>query len=84
MAEKTDRTLDAHRLAREQQRRVTASTAIGLNALKPVMQFQVSMLRLWAKNIERFAGNYENGVVPLSRNTRNRNGPLEANFANRF
>jgi hypothetical protein len=48
------------------------------------MQFQVSMLRLWAKNIERFAGNYENGVVPLSRNTRNRNGPLEANFANRF
>jgi len=62
MAEKTDRTLDAHRLAREQQRRVTASTAIGLNALKPVMQFQVSMLRLWAKSIERFADNYEKGV----------------------
>ena len=62
MAEKTDRTLDAHRLAREQQRRVTSSTAIGLNALKPVMQFQVSMLRLWAKSIERFADNYEKGV----------------------
>ncbi len=65
MAENTDRTLDAHHLAREQQRRVTASTAIGLNALKPVMQFQVSMLRLWAKSIEGFAdyeNNYENGV----------------------
>ena len=62
MAEKTDRTLDAHHLAREQQRRVTASTAIGLNAIKPVMQFHVSMLRLWAKSIEGFADNYENGV----------------------
>jgi hypothetical protein len=62
MAEKTDRTLDAQRLAREQQRQVTASTTIGLNALKPVMQFQVSMLRLWAKSIERFADNYENRV----------------------
>ena len=34
MVEKTEWTLDAHRLAREQQRRVTAATAIGLNALK--------------------------------------------------
>jgi len=59
MVEKTEWTLDAHRLAREQQRRVTAATAIGLNALKPVMQFQVSMLRLWAKSIERLADNYE-------------------------
>ena len=63
MAEKIDRTPDAHRLAREQQRRVTAATTIGLNALKPVVQFQVSMLRLWAKSIERFADNYENGTA---------------------
>ena len=62
MAEKTDRTLDVHRLGREQQRRVTAATAIGFNALKPVVQFQVSVLRLWANSIERFADNYENGV----------------------
>jgi hypothetical protein len=61
MTEKTDRTLEMHRVAREQQRRVSAATAIGLNALKPVVQFQVSMLRLWAKGIERFADNYENG-----------------------
>jgi hypothetical protein len=62
MSEKPDWTLDAHRLAPEQQRRFTASTAIGLNALRSVMQFQVSMLRLWAKSIERFADNYENRV----------------------
>jgi len=66
MDEKTDRTLDADRLAREQQGRVTASTAIGLNALKPVMQFQVSLLRLWAKSIEGLADKYENGVGKMA------------------
>jgi len=30
-------------------------------ALKPLMHFQVSMLRMWADGIERFAGNYEKG-----------------------
>jgi hypothetical protein len=62
MAENTDRSLDAHRLAREQQRRVTAATAIGFGVLKPIMQFQVSMLRLCANSIERFADNYKSGV----------------------
>ena len=32
-----------------------------MNALKPIMYFQVSMLRMWADSIERFAGNYEKG-----------------------
>lgn len=26
------------------------------------MHFQVSMLRMWADNIERFAGNYQTGL----------------------
>jgi hypothetical protein len=30
-----------------------------MNVLKPVMRLQVSMLRMWADSIERFAGNYE-------------------------
>jgi hypothetical protein len=47
------------RLARE---RMTTATAIGMKALKPIMHFQVSMLRLWADSIERFAGNYEKGL----------------------
>ena len=62
MAEKTDRTFYPFRLDREQERRLTAATASGLNALKPVVQFQVSLLRLWAKSVERFADDYENGV----------------------
>ena len=34
----------------------------GMNALKPIMHLQVSMLRMWANSIERFAGNYEKGL----------------------
>lgn len=55
MADKTN----ADRFARDPERRVAAATAIGMNALKPMMQFQISMLRMWADSIERLAGNYE-------------------------
>ena len=56
-----DNISNANRSARDPQRRITA-TAIGMNALKPIMHFQVSMLRMWADSIERFAGNYEKGL----------------------
>lgn len=42
--------------------RATRVTAIGMNILKPIMHFQISMLRMWADNIESFAGNYEKGL----------------------
>ena len=51
-----------NRFARDTQGRITAATAIGMNALKPIMHFQVSMLRMWADSIERLAGNYEKGL----------------------
>jgi len=57
-----DKTFSGNRLARDQQGRTPAATAIGMNALKPIMRLQVSMLRMWADGIERFAGNYEKGV----------------------
>ena len=57
-----DDTSYANRFARDTQSRITAATAIGMNALKPIMHFQVSMLRMWADSIERFAGNYEKGL----------------------
>lgn len=47
---------------RASQNGFTAAAAIGMNALKPILHLQVSMLRTWANNIERFAGNYEKGV----------------------
>jgi hypothetical protein len=49
------------RIATDTQRRTTAATTIGMNAFKPIMHFQVSMLRMWTDNIERFAGNYQQG-----------------------
>jgi hypothetical protein len=57
----TDNTSNEGRFALDTQRRTTAATAFGMNALKPIMHFQVSMLRMWADSIERFAGNYEKG-----------------------
>ena len=39
--------------------RFTEATAMGMGALKPIMHFQVSVLRMWADSIERLAGNYE-------------------------
>ena len=57
-----EETANANRFARDPQARITAATAIGMNALKPIMHFQVSMLRMWADSIERFAGRYEKGL----------------------
>jgi hypothetical protein len=57
-----DKTSNASPFAPDPQGRITAATAIGMNALKPIMDFQVSMLRMWADNIERFAGNYQKGM----------------------
>ena len=61
-----DNTSNSDRFARDAQRRTTAATAIGIIALKPIMHFQVSMLRMWADSIERFAGNYEKGFEETS------------------
>jgi len=57
-----DKTANANRFVPDPERRIAATTAIGMNALKPIMHFQVSMLRMWADSIERFAGNYQKGV----------------------
>ncbi len=57
-----DQSFDAGGMARDQQSRVAASAAIWLNALSPIMRFQVSMLRLWAGNIESLAQHYEKGL----------------------
>ena len=56
-----DNISNSGRFAGDAQKRTTAATEIGMIALKPIMHFQVSMLRMWADSIERFAGNYEKG-----------------------
>ncbi len=44
------------------QRNISTAAAIGMNGLKPIMRFQVAMLRIWADSIERLARNYEKGL----------------------
>ena len=61
-----DQSLDAHRIAQEQEDRIAAVTAVGLNAFNPIIQFQASMLRFWADNAETFARNYEKGLDTFS------------------
>jgi hypothetical protein len=61
-----EQSFDAGRMAREQQNRMAASAGIGLNALRPIIQFQVTLLRLWADNIEVLAKKYENGLETCS------------------
>jgi hypothetical protein len=52
-----DNSLNANHFAQ----RITATPAFDMNALRPIMNFQVSMLRMWADSIERLAGNYKKG-----------------------
>ncbi|WP_448041598.1 hypothetical protein [Bradyrhizobium liaoningense] len=54
-----DKTASADRFARDTRGNIAAATAIGINALKPIMHFQISMLRMWADSIERVASNYD-------------------------
>jgi hypothetical protein len=61
-----DHIFDATRMAKDQQSRIAASATMGLNALKPMIHFQISLLRLWADNLETFAQNYEKGVDTFS------------------
>ena len=51
-----DKTANANHFAR------TVATASDMNAWKPIMLLQVSMLRMWAHSMERFAGNYERAL----------------------
>jgi hypothetical protein len=57
-----NQSMDARRIAREQESRIAAAAAVGLNAAKPLFQYQTSMLRLLADNFELLARNYERGV----------------------
>ena len=57
-----NQSLDARRMARDQESRIAAAASVGLNAAKPLFQYQTSMLRLLADNFELIARNYEHGI----------------------
>jgi len=57
-----NQSLDARRIARDQESRLAAAAVVGLNATKPLLEYQTSMLRLWADNCELIARNYEKSL----------------------
>ena len=57
-----DQTSNGNHCAGQQQTLISAAIAIGSNSLRQIMQFQASMLKLWANNVERFAQNYEKAL----------------------
>ena len=61
-----DQSMDARRMARDQESRIAAAAAVGLNAAKPLFEYQTSILRLWADNFEMVARNFEHGVEAFS------------------
>lgn len=61
-----DMTSNLNQFAGDTRRRVAATTEFGWNAFKPMLHFQVLMLRMWADSIERLAGNYEKGAQELA------------------
>jgi hypothetical protein len=61
-----NQSLDARRMARDQESRIAAAAAVGLNVAKPLFQYQTSMLRLLADNFELIARNYEHGMEAVT------------------
>ncbi len=61
-----DQSMDARRIARDQESRIAAAAAVGLNAARPLFDYQTSMLRLMADNFELIARNYEQGIEAFS------------------
>ena len=51
---------------RNKRNRLAASASIGFNAAKPFVQFQTSMMRLFADNIDQAARNYEKSFQAIS------------------
>ena len=57
-----NQSLDSRRFQREQEARLAATSLIGLNTVKPFIQFQTSMLRMLSESCEIMARNYEQGL----------------------
>ena len=62
-----DQSLDVRRIAKEQESRVAASASIGFNAVKPFVEFQTSMMRLFAESVDQAALNYEKSFEAVSK-----------------
>jgi hypothetical protein len=61
-----NQSFDTRRIAKEQEGRIAAGASIGFNAVKPLIQFQILMMRVFAENIIQVARNYEKSFENVS------------------
>lgn len=61
MAE-ANQTLDSRRIARDHDTRIAATAAIGLSAIRPFVDFQTAMFRMYGETCELMARNCEKGL----------------------
>jgi hypothetical protein len=47
-------------------RNIASAPMVGLNATKSLLEYQASVLKLWAENCELMARNYEKGLEAFS------------------
>lgn len=63
MASQADNT---NHSVRNSKGHVTVAKGSGMNAFQPILLLQVSMFRMWAHSIERFAGNYQKALDEIA------------------
>jgi|tagenome__1003787_1003787.scaffolds.fasta_scaffold20926374_1 hypothetical protein len=47
-------------------RKIAVAPIVGLNATKSLLEYQASVLKLWAENCDLMARNYEKGLEAFS------------------
>lgn len=62
-----DQRSDVRGIAKEQVSRAAASASLSFNAVKPLVEFQASMMRLFAENVEQAASNYEKSFEAVNK-----------------
>jgi hypothetical protein len=76
-----NQSFDTRRIAKEQEGRMAASASIGFNAVKPLIQFQILMMRVFAENIIQVARNYEKSFENVSNVINQQTGELKRDAA---
>ena len=67
-----DERANANHPAHNARTSITATTESGLKILQPIALLQVSMMRMWAHSLARFAGNYEKALDETRRDASER------------
>jgi hypothetical protein len=65
-----NQSLDADPFTRDRESRIGAAAIVGLSTAKQFLEYQTSMLRLWANNCELAVRNCEKGLEAIGTATK--------------